>query len=74
MARNPNAKRYKTATAFRLDDDLMQQLDTFCRAHPLAPTRTGVLEAALREFLNKYPVTSPPATKREDRAVASAQA
>ena len=54
MPKNPNAKRYKKQTAFRLDEELMAQLEAFRNAHLLPPTRTSVLEMALRDFLNKH--------------------
>jgi hypothetical protein len=53
MPKDPNSKRYKKQTAFRLDEELLAQIDAFRNAHLLPPTRTSVLELALRDFLNK---------------------
>ena len=54
MPKDPNAKRYKTQTAFRLNDEIKEQLEAFIASHRLPPTRTAVLEAALREYIGKY--------------------
>jgi predicted transcriptional regulator len=62
--RDPNAKRHKPPTAFRLDDELMQRVRVFCKAHHLMPSHTAVVEAALREFLEKHE-PSLPASKRD---------
>ncbi len=48
------AKSNKSQTmAFRLEQRLADQLDAFREAHKLPPSRTAVLEAALREYLEK---------------------
>ena len=55
--KDPNAKRNRMPSAFRLDPDLMDRVRIFCQSHHLAPTHTGVVEAALREFLDRHEPT-----------------
>jgi predicted transcriptional regulator len=52
--KNPNAKRNKPPTAFRLDGELMQRVRMFSQAHPHTTTHTAVVEAALHEFLDRH--------------------
>ena len=37
----------------RMPPDLLKRLDQFCRTHPLRPSRTRVMETAIRQFLDR---------------------
>jgi predicted DNA-binding protein len=52
--KDPNAKRYKKQTAFRLNEELSARLEAYRHAHAVPPTRTSLLEAALWEFLERH--------------------
>jgi hypothetical protein len=42
---------HRTMTGLRLPPELLTELDTYCRDQKYPPSRTAVLELALREFL-----------------------
>ena len=52
--KDPNSKRYKPPTAFRIDEDLLNRVRAYCQSHHLKPTHTAVFEAALREWLDNH--------------------
>ena len=47
------ATHTKTGTALRLNNDLFDALDAFVAAQTFPPTRTQIIEAALKAFLEK---------------------
>lgn len=62
--KDPN--QHRVFTGMRIAPDLYERLEKFCEAHKLRPTRTLVMETAIREFLDReHPVdtkTQPDAT------------
>ena len=45
--------RIKKMVSLALDPDLLRRLDAWAAKQEFPPTKTAVLEAALREFLDK---------------------
>jgi metal-responsive CopG/Arc/MetJ family transcriptional regulator len=50
-------------TAIRLPPDLLRRLDEFRSTQPFSPSRTRVIEAAIRGFLDYEQYTKTPPTK-----------
>lgn len=46
-------KRRRALTAMRMEAELLETLDSYCKTHRLRPSRTAIIEAAVREFLQK---------------------
>lgn len=47
-------KQNRIARTYLLDPELLRQLEAWCEAQAAAPSRTAVVEAALREFLHRH--------------------
>lgn len=71
----PSGTKTKRAlAAYRLDTGLLQRLDAFCQSHQFAVKKTSVVEAALRDFLDRNEAKTADNLQSDDRpAVASAQ-
>ena len=46
-------KKAKTPVAFKLDTDLVDELERFRQDMEIPASKTGIMEAALREFLER---------------------
>jgi len=46
-------KTRRALTAMRMAPELLDSLDTYCKTHRLRPSRTKIIETAVREFLEK---------------------
>jgi metal-responsive CopG/Arc/MetJ family transcriptional regulator len=49
----------RTFTGLRIPTDLLKQVDDFCIAHPLQPSRTKMVELAIREYLAREEIALP---------------
>ena len=51
--KNPTPADNRRMAVVRLPPELLTQLDVFCKTQRLHPSRTRVIEAAIREFLQR---------------------
>ena len=47
------ARPNKVQTAVRLTEELLSDLDAFCLSQKLPPSRTRVIEAAIRDYIER---------------------
>lgn len=52
-----NMARLKKMVSFALDRDLIDQLDAWLEKQEIRPSKTAVVEAAIRQFLERAKVT-----------------
>ena len=56
MVKKPKAQQeiQREQVGVKLPPELIKRLDSYCASQPAPPTRTAVIEAAIRAFLDKH--------------------
>jgi len=49
----PDPRDNRVLTGIRLPPDLLEGVDNYCRAHEMKPSRTRIIEIAMRQFLER---------------------
>lgn len=55
------AKRPKKPVSYSLDPALLDEMDKWIASHPAPPSKTAIMEIALREFFERHPAPKPAA-------------